>query len=330
MAAFQTLLGLFCLLAPALSYPQDDDYNGDYNGDYKSEKEQEDNLLELIRRNKYGGSKASSEESEEEVLDDGIPNIEGLKKEADGTLTFNGEKVTSISAVDGPDGGKKVYESPKVYKGSNRGLTLPPNIDEIEEIKKMIPIKKPVELKTPIPIETIEEVIKQIPIETIQEIKKMTPIKSIQEISNIREVKSIKPVPDAIARDFIKRHKLRSLTMAGGYASGEEEAEIDVGEPPLDVGVGKGPLATLSYGCKAQVKEIYGITIDDLEAIRPKTKVPYTGDEIDSIEPVKSITPLKSVQALKSVQEVKKLYELTPLQAQILKRMQLKKKRSYY
>merc|ERR1711887_91561 len=271
MAAFQTLLGLFCLLAPALSYPQDDDYNGDYNGDYKSEKEQEDNLLELIRRNKYG-SKASSEESEEEVLDDGIPNIEGLKKEADGTLTFNGEKVTSISAVDGPDGGKKVYESPKVYRGSNRGLTLPPNIDEIEEIKKMIPIKKPVELKTPIPIETIEEVIKQIPIETIQEIKKMTPIKSIQEISNIREVKSIKPVPDAIARDFIKRHKLRSLT--GGYPSEEEE--------------------------------------------------------IDSIEPVKSITPLKSVQALKSVQEVKKLYELTPLQAQILKRMQLKKKRSYY
>merc|ERR1711970_1716942 len=321
MAAFQTLLGLFCLLAPALSYPQDDDYNGDYNGDYKSEKEQEDNLLELIRRNKYGGSKASSEESEEEVLDDGIPNIEGLKKEADGTLTFNGEKVTSISAVDGPDGGKKVYESPKVYKGSNRGLTLPPNIDEIEEIKKMIPIKKPVELKTPIPIEPIEEVIKQIPIETLQEIKKMTPIKSIQEISNIREVKSIKPVPDAIARDFIKRHKLRSLTMAGGYASGEEEAEIDVGEPPVP---------TLSSRCKAQVKEIYGVTVDDLEAIRPKTKVPYTGDEIDSIEPVKSITPLKSVQALKSVQEVKKLYELTPLQAQILKRMQLKKKRSYY
>merc|ERR1711942_316179 len=213
MAAFQTLLGLFCLLASALSFP-DDDYNGDYNGDYKSEKEQEDNLLELIRRNKYGGSKASSEESEEEVLDDGIPNIEGLKKEADGTLTFNGEKVTSISAVDGPDGGKKVYESPKVYRGSNRGLTLPPNIDEIEEIKKMIPIKKPVELKTPIPIETI------------QEIKKMTPIKSIQEIANIREVKSIKPVPDAIARDFIKRHKLRSLTMAGGYASSEEEAEV--------------------------------------------------------------------------------------------------------
>merc|ERR1712215_364124 len=307
MAAFQTLLGLFCLLAPALSYP-DDDYNGDYNGDYKSEKEQEDNLLELIRRNKYG-SKASSEESEEEVLDDGIPNIEGLKKEADGTLTFNGEKVTSISAVDGPDGGKKVYESPKVYRGSNRGLTLPPNIDEIEEIKKMIPIKKPVELKTPIPIETI------------QEIKKMTPIKSIQEISNIREVKSIKPVPDAIARDFIKRHKLRSLTMAGGYASGEEEAEIDVGEPPVP---------TLSSSCEAQVKDIYGITTYDLEAIRPKTKVPYTGDEIDSIEPVKSITPLKSVQALKSVQEVKKLYELTPLQAQILKRMQLKKKRSYY
>merc|ERR1711942_481959 len=302
MAAFQTLLGLFCLLAPALSFPQDDDYNGDYNGDYKSEKEQEDNLLELIRRNKYGGSKASSEESEEEVLDDGIPNIEGLKKEADGTLTFNGEKVTSISAVDGPDGGKKVYESPKVYRGSNRGLTLPPNIDEIEEIKKMIPIKKPVELKTPIPIETIEEVIKKLPIETIQEIKKMTPIKSIQEIANIREVKSIKPVPDAIARDFIKRHNLRSLTMAGGYASSEEEAEV---------------------------KDIYGITIDDLESIRP-AKVPYKGDEIDSIEPVKSITPLKSVQALKSVQEVKKLYELTPLQAQILKRMQLKKKRSYY
>merc|ERR1711970_595982 len=265
MAAFQTLLGLFCLLAPALSYPQDDDYNGDYNGDYKSEKEQEDNLLELIRRNKYGGSKASSEESEEEVLDDGIPNIEGLKKEADGTLTFNG---------------KKVYESPKVYRGSNRGLTLPPNIDEIEEIKKMIPIKKPVELKTPIPIETIEEVIKQIPIETIQEIKKMTPIKSIQEISNIREVKSIKPVPDAIARDFIKRHKLRSLTMAGGYASGEEEAEIDVGEPPLN---------TLSSRCKAQVKSIYGVTIDDLEAIRPTIAVdpPYMGDGIDSIEPVK-------------------------------------------
>merc|ERR1719348_2536205 len=284
MAAFQTLLGLFCLLAPALSFPQDDDYNGDYNGDYKSEKEQEDNLLELIRRNKYGGSKASSEESEEEVLDDGIPNIEGLKKEADGTLTFNGEKVTSISAVDGPDGGKKVYESPKVYRGSNRGLTLPPNIDEIEEIKKM------------------------------------TPIKSIQEIANIREVKSIKPVPDAIARDFIKRHKLRSLTMAGGYASSEEEAEVDVGEPPLP---------TLSSRCEAQVKDIYGITIDDLESIRP-AKVTYKGDEIDSIEPVKSITPLKSVQALKSVQEVKKLYELTPLQAQILKRMQLKKKRSYY
>merc|ERR1711875_37818 len=322
MAAFQTLLGLFCLLASALSFPQDDDYNGDYNGDYKSEKEQEDNLLELIRRNKYGGSKASSEESEEEVLDDGIPNIEGLKKEADGTLTFNGEKVTSISAVDGPDGGKKVYESPKVYRGSNRGLTLPPNIDEIEEIKKMIPIKKPVELKTPIPIETIEEVIKKLPIETIQEIKKMTPIKSIQEIANIREVKSIKPVPDAIARDFIKRHKLRSLTMAGGYASSEEEAEVDVGEPPV-----LNP--ALSRGCEAQVKAIYGITIDDLEAIRP-AKVTYKGDEIDSIEPVKSITSLKSVQALKSVQEVKKLYELTPLQAQILKRMQLKKKRSYY
>ena len=134
-----------------------------------------------------------------------IPDIPGLTKNEDGSLSFNGEKVKSITGV---DDGEEVYGSGE-SRGSgsaNRGIGRSYGKGSYgdEKVSKISPIK------------------------SIDEVTKIDPIKSIQEIRSINEIKSIRPVPEDIARKFIKKNRLTSDIDGGqvgaveGYTSGEE------------------------------------------------------------------------------------------------------------
>merc|ERR1712121_482082 len=68
-------------------------------------------------------------------------------------------------------------------------------------------------------------------VKSVQEVKSMTPIKSMNEI------KSTLPVPDEIARRFINKHGLRSLTSSGGASPYEQEGLEEIARvPPVDAG----------------------------------------------------------------------------------------------
>ena len=97
----------------------------------------------------------------------------------DGELWYKGEKVTSITGIEGEDRGREVYggEGEKVYVAEE-------NNKEGEDVEEITPIK------------------------SMSKIKSISPIKSIQKIKKIQEVKQILPIPEHIARKFIKKHKL--------------------------------------------------------------------------------------------------------------------------
>merc|ERR1712240_227016 len=152
----------------------------------------------------YGGGDEGAS-----VDEDGIPNIPGLTKGKDGALYFNGERVKSIAGIGGPDSGKHVYDAPDSYgesartpKGSSGASLSALGLDNPQELK------------------SVSEVSSITPVKSIQEVSKVTPIKSIQEVRSMQEVKRIQPVPDAIAKKFIKKHNLESISGLGGAGGG--------------------------------------------------------------------------------------------------------------
>lgn len=150
-------------------------------------------------------------------LPPGVPDIPGLEERPDG-LYYGGEKVTSITGMDGQDKGKSFYDKkPKTLASSeeNGEGSLEP-LDSLEiprtrENDNLDEIRSMTELRSVMPIKSIEE------------IEKITPIESIQEIKNIQEVKEIHPIPENIAKMFIKKHRLvssiggpdREITVSG-------------------------------------------------------------------------------------------------------------------
>merc|ERR1712121_680 len=62
--------------------------------------------------------------------------------------------------------------------------------------------------------------------------KSITPIESIEEIKSMNEIKSMLPVPDEIARRFISKHGLRSLTSSGGASPYEQEGPEEIARVP--------------------------------------------------------------------------------------------------
>merc|ERR1712212_450146 len=148
--------------------------------DYNDDDLNEDNLLDALRDEAEPHAPYSSEEieslegSDEEAegeLPPGVPDIPGLTVDH-GVLKYKGEKVTSITGMDGKDKGEKVFEDE--------------DEDEIVDVQS---------------IENISEVKKLAPIKSISEIKSILPVKSIKEIANIDEVKEILPIPEDIARN---------------------------------------------------------------------------------------------------------------------------------
>merc|ERR1712112_247755 len=92
-------------------------------------------------------------------------------------------------------------------------------IESIDEIKSMTPITK------------IEEVKSITPVKSVEEVKSITPIESIEEVKSMKEIKSILPVPDDIAKKFIRKNNL--VPMDGGGASYPHE--IDLSDDQLEV-----------------------------------------------------------------------------------------------
>merc|ERR1711872_854815 len=234
--------------------------------------------------------------------------------------------------------------------GSTGGET----VKSVQEVKSMTPIK------------SIEEVKSIKPIKSIQEVKSITPIESIEEIKSMNEIKSMLPVPDEIARRFINKHGLRSLTSSGGASPYEQEGPEEIARVPP----GEDAVETLKHaigllqeavklvedsGCVAQTNpENY--PPDDDESDEVESAEPYNESEagygrggrdplideiknsnIESVERVKSMTPIKniesieevkSIQPVKSINEVVAMYELTDEQAAMLRRMNRRAGRS--
>merc|ERR1712142_567367 len=217
-------------------------------------------------------------------------------------------------------------------------------IESIDEIKSMTPIKK------------IEEVKSITPVKSIKEVKSITPIKSIEEVKSMKEIKSILPVPDDIAKKFIRKNNL--VPVDGGGASYPHE--IDLSDDQLDVDDVEGPfrwLDTLQEGVitiQAALDKIsaQGLTlcdktggreIDDWDSAEPISRestepldsdeLPFSPEDVTDIQeieameevksmlPIKSIDEIKSITPIKSIKEVKGLYELTDRQARLLRKL---------
>ena len=168
-------------------------------------------------------------------LPDGVPDIPGLHMEG-GQLMYKGEKVTSITGMDGEDEGEKVYGDEAEGEDEEEVEVGDEELDEVEEVQ---------------PLESLSEVKKITPIKSLSEIKSILPIKSINEISSIDEVKEIIPIPEDIARNFIKKHNLKHGAGYGesemvdpvqndlpqpGTAGGDESIEVEepIDEPIVD------------------------------------------------------------------------------------------------
>ena len=151
---------------------------------------------------------------EAEELPKGVPDIPGLYME-DGVMKYKGEKVASITGMDGKDKGQKVYADEDEDDDEDE--------DVVEEVE---------------PIESISEVKKLTPIKSLSEIKSLLPVKSIKEIAKIDEVKEIMPIPEDIARKFIAKHRLKHGKKQA--ISGESELSPDVYEDQPQAGTAEG------------------------------------------------------------------------------------------
>merc|ERR1712025_1395089 len=287
-------------------------------------------------------------------LPDGVPDIPGLHMEG-GQLMYKGEKVTSITGMDGEDEGEKVYGDEAEGEDEEEVAFGDEELDEVEEVQ---------------PLESLSEVKKITPIKSLSEIKSILPIKSINEISSIDEVKEIIPIPEDIARNFIKKHNLKHGAGYGesemvdpvqndlpqpGTAGGDESIEVEEPivdpEPPMDpeelVTTLRSILEKMQEGIDLAMEALEGFAGGDVVEEPPLPPDEVGGgdeaelqggsvsgnavansgggsgeDEIESIEPLKSVKPIKSIKEVKSMMEVKKMYELTDEQAEILKEMQ--------
>merc|ERR1712112_748067 len=227
-------------------------------------------------------------------------------------------------------------------------------IESIDEIKSMTPITK------------IEEVKSITPVKSVEEVKSITPIESIEEVKSMKEIKSILPVPDDIAKKFIRDNNL--VPTDGGSAS-DPETDIpdDSGEIPGGFPYEKRDdlLEALQEGVitiqaaldkiSAQGLELCGTKsnpeIDDWDSMEPISRestepldsdeLPFSPEDVTDIQeikameevksmlPIKSIDEIKSITPIKSIQEVKGLYELTDRQAQLLRKLNRRAERGY-
>merc|ERR1711936_1163686 len=296
-------------------------------------------------------------------LPPGVPDIPGLTADAEGTLWFKGEKVTSITGMDGEDKGRKVFGS-EDEEDEEEGDEVTEMEDEDEEDEVVENVE---------PLEKITAVEKLTPVKKIEEVKSMTPLKSIKEIKNIEEVKSILPIPEHIARKFIAKHKLKkqgglesasdSPIAQGGVAS-ESAPEVYHDDPPKyeskikrlrtihehltdavrhlvkghkqlkefiyqwedeDVDGESEPTEDMEVQFEEEIPIPQGGTAYEQEQdSNEESSAPFSSDEIEEITPLSSIKPIKSIKEVKSMKEVKALYELTPKQAELLKEMNRK------
>merc|ERR1712142_585812 len=204
-------------------------------------------------------------------------------------------------------------------------------IESIDEIKSMTPITK------------IEEVKSITPVKSIEEVKSITPIKSIEEVKSMKEIKSILPVPDDIAKKFIKKNNL--VPVDGGGASNPPEIDLSDDELDVDEAVAGELLEALQEGVitiQAALDKIsaQGLTlcdktggreIDDWDSMEPISRestepldsdeLPFSPEDVTDIQEITAMEEVKSMLPIKSIQEVKGLYELTDRQARLLRKL---------
>ena len=154
---------------------------------------------------------ADDEEEASEELPPDVRDIPGLKVNPDHSLSFNGEKVVSITSMDGDEEGEQVFNDEEAELEAEEADDEDFD-DSLSGIRSVTPLK------------SVKAVKKLLPLKSVTGIKSLQPIKSIDEIVNMEEVKRILPIPDDIAREFIARHGLKS----GGSISGGSAFESEL------------------------------------------------------------------------------------------------------
>merc|ERR1712142_831213 len=162
--------------------------------------------LGLVAHSTYA-TRYSDDETIEELADELRAKGDFESEESDLFKLLNSEE-SEESGEAAPEWNVKQKWKPKWKpkwepKWEPKGIPRKPSyasseevIESIDEIKSMTPIKK------------IEEVKSITPVKSIKEVKSITPIKSIEEVKSMKEIKSILPVPDDIAKKFIRKNNL--------------------------------------------------------------------------------------------------------------------------
>merc|ERR1711942_48837 len=151
---------------------------------------------------------ASSEEESSEEEPEPVAEPKWDSKKWDSKPNWDSKKWDSKPKWD-----SKKWDSKPKWKPNWRPKWKPREssgevIESIDEIKSMTPITK------------IEEVKSITPVKSVEEVKSITPIESIEEVKSMKEIKSILPVPDDIAKKFIRDNNL--VPTDGGSANDPE------------------------------------------------------------------------------------------------------------
>ena len=154
---------------------------------------------------------------------------------------------------------------------------------------------EPLKIKSILPIKSSEEIKSIMPIKSIKEVESIMPIKSIQEIKSMKEVKSIQPVPNDIARKFIKKHGLTSSIgrKAAPYVNQVNGVDMGESENINDEEFSYSSLSYIKLLKKALSKHelqlwiINSLTEKVEEAIRNSDKKINSGQESEILDEIK-------------------------------------------
>merc|ERR1719334_2499444 len=129
-------------------------------------------------------------------------------------------------------------------------------------------------------VKSVQEVKSMTPVKSIEEVKSIQPIKSIQEIKSMNEIKSMLPVPDEIARRFIAKHGLRSLTSSGGASPYEQEGTEEIARVPP----GEDAVETLKHAIGLLQEAVKLVEDSGCVAQTNPENYPPDDDESDEVE----------------------------------------------
>jgi hypothetical protein len=190
---------------PALGQPSGEDYADGEAGDGED-----------YYDNGGAGNDYAKDARDESLFDLGGNNQDYANDdgEDEAYYTENDVPVGKDYAYEDYSGGFAGGPPPFVGRGrQGKGDDYAAGLEDIESVKPLSSLQK---------LDSIQRVT------DVQRLKQMTPLRSVQDIASMQEIKSVVPIPDEVARKFIRDKGLVNIAASGG---GGLHAEAS-GRPP--------------------------------------------------------------------------------------------------